>query len=355
MALQGNVNEVQTISGTVSVVPTGYMPGGSGGNADLNGILSDVQTILRNVMTIIRAQVEDADGTPQAYNIDVSSLAAECDTLIAGLTGSGGDVDPDEPDTEKTLTSISAVYSGGDVAVGTAVSKLTGIVVTAHYSDGTSEAVTGYTLSGTIAEGSNTIAVSYKGLTTTFFVTGIEEENPLYGVFWPPKGKVLDWNVPEWDDVDNFAYVDYNSEYVDAGLPGGAFVRLDKLQGTVYIRTLTKSQYGVMEQGVYSVYANIDGEISTGGFTKIPHTVYRQFGGKTPTIEANGTTYYFMLFKFEIPAGQTGYFVSIGNAMKEGYFVSTDLTGIDDAYKPYYTLFGYDPSDRITEPATEVV
>ena len=82
---------------------------------------------------------------------------------------------PEEPAPEKTLTSISATYSGGDVAVGTAASALTGVAVTAHYSDGTSYTVTGYTLSGTISEGSNTITVSYGGKTTTFAVTGVAE------------------------------------------------------------------------------------------------------------------------------------------------------------------------------------
>lgn len=112
-----------------------------------------------------------------------SGAGAIADSLIASLRGgsSGGEepdtpVEPDEPnEPEVTLTSISAVYSGGDVAVGTALTYLTGIVVTAHYSDGTSKAVTGYTLSGTIAEGSNTITVSYEGKTATFTVTGVAE------------------------------------------------------------------------------------------------------------------------------------------------------------------------------------
>lgn len=144
--------------------------------------LLDVQTILRNIMVIIRAQVEDTAGTPQAYNIDVSGLAAECDALISNLSGGNTPdepdepVIPDEPDVpDKTLVSISAAYSGGDVPVGTAVSALTGIMVTAHYSDGTSENVTGYTLSGSIAEGENTVTVSYGGKTTTFTVTGMAE------------------------------------------------------------------------------------------------------------------------------------------------------------------------------------
>ena len=90
--------------------------------------------------------------------------------------------EPDEPvvpdDPEVTLTSISATYSGGDVAVGTALTSLTGIVVTATYSDGNTAPVTGYTLSGEIAEGSNTITVTYEGKTATFTVTGVAEEEP---------------------------------------------------------------------------------------------------------------------------------------------------------------------------------
>ena len=73
-----------------------------------------------------------------------------------------------------TITGISATYSGGSVPAGTALSDLTGIVVTATYSDGSTETVTGYTLSGEIAEGNNTITVTYQGKTATFIVTGTE-------------------------------------------------------------------------------------------------------------------------------------------------------------------------------------
>lgn len=102
------------------------------------------------------------------------AIPATGHNYVDGVCTVCGATDPTyNPDV--TLTSISAVYSGGDVTAGTAVNALTGIVVTAHYSDGTSEAVTGYTLSGTIAEGSNTITVSYEGKTTTFTVTGVAE------------------------------------------------------------------------------------------------------------------------------------------------------------------------------------
>lgn len=101
-------------------------------------------------------------------------FAATCAVSVAAAESSGGE-------TEVTLSSISAAYSGGDVAVGTSVTALTGIVVTAHYSDGSTEAVTGYTLSGTIAEGSNTVTVSYGGKTATFTVTGVAESGGTTG------------------------------------------------------------------------------------------------------------------------------------------------------------------------------
>lgn len=106
------------------------------------------------------------------------AIPATGHSYVDGVCTVCGAADPNyNPDA--TLTSISATYSGGDVAVGTAVTDLTGIVVKAYYSGGAVETVTGYTLSGTIAEGSNTITVSYGGCTTTFTVTGIAEEEEL--------------------------------------------------------------------------------------------------------------------------------------------------------------------------------
>ena len=123
------------------------------------------------------------------YTSNMSATITELANLWSG-SGNEGDegggneggetpdipVDPDTPEEpdipEVTLTSISATYSGGDVEVGTDVSKLKGVTVIANYSDGTTASVSGYTLSGTIAEGANTITVHYKGLTATFAVTG---------------------------------------------------------------------------------------------------------------------------------------------------------------------------------------
>lgn len=105
-------------------------------------------------------------------------------------------------ETEKTLIRISATYSGGNVAVGTPVNDLTGIVVIAHYSDGSTETVSGYKLSGTIASGDNTVTVTYDGKTATFTVTGIDE----------PSEVVLPWKLSEETVFDG------SSTFIDTGV-----------------------------------------------------------------------------------------------------------------------------------------
>lgn len=84
-----------------------------------------------------------------------------------------------------TLSSITAVYtqSGTVYDTDTLDSLKSDLVVTAVYSDSTTETVasTDYTLSGTLAEGTSTITVSYGGKTTTFTVTVTEAPPmPLY-------------------------------------------------------------------------------------------------------------------------------------------------------------------------------
>ena len=107
------------------------------------------------------------------YSTDQSANITALETV---LVSGGSEEVPDGPVTPVVaLSSISATYSSGDVAVGTAMADLTGIVVTAHYSDGSTKTVTDYTLSGEIAEGKNTITVTYQGKTATFTVNGIAE------------------------------------------------------------------------------------------------------------------------------------------------------------------------------------
>ena len=98
------------------------------------------------------------------YTEDLSESITALQTALEG----GAEAEP-----VKTLTGITAGYSGGSVAVGTPLSDLKGIVVTALYSDGTTEAVTEYTLLGTIAEGDNTVTVTCNGFAAVFTVVGI--------------------------------------------------------------------------------------------------------------------------------------------------------------------------------------
>ena len=107
---------------------------------------------------------------------------AEGDAVITCTTVDGGftatcavSVAAENEEEEVVLAAISVTYSGGDVPVGTAVTNLTGIGVTAVYTDGSTAPVTDYILSGTIGEGSNTVTVSHGGKTATFTVTGIAE------------------------------------------------------------------------------------------------------------------------------------------------------------------------------------
>ena len=108
-----------------------------------------------------------------SYSNGVLNISSVTGNIVITVSAVQEASEPDNP--EVTLTSISATYTGGDVTVGTALTSLTGITVTATYSDGSTANVTDYTLSGEIVEGNNTITVSYSGLTTTFTVTGIME------------------------------------------------------------------------------------------------------------------------------------------------------------------------------------
>lgn len=72
----------------------------------------------------------------------------------------------------ENLSYITAVYTqSGVVRTADSLNVLKpDLVVTAHYTNGTSGIVTFYTLSGTLEEGTSTITVAYFGKTTTFNV-----------------------------------------------------------------------------------------------------------------------------------------------------------------------------------------
>lgn len=88
------------------------------------------------------------------------------------------------------LISISCVYTQSGTVYDTASldDLKADLVVTAHMSDSTTQTVTGYTLSGTLAEGTSTITVSYGGKTTTFTVTVTHYEPVTVAITWTGAG-----------------------------------------------------------------------------------------------------------------------------------------------------------------------
>lgn len=80
----------------------------------------------------------------------------------------------------KSVNSITATYtqSGTVYDTDTLDSLKSDLVVIANYSDSTTETVTDYTLSGTLAEGTSTITVSYGGKTASFNVTVTHQNVP---------------------------------------------------------------------------------------------------------------------------------------------------------------------------------
>ena len=105
------------------------------------------------------------------YDINGKGLSAIYD-IIGNALERAYDANGNEIYSRRSLTGISVIYSGGIVPAGTTLDQLTGITVTATYSDGTTETVTDYTLSGTLTAGQdNTITVTYQSKTATFTVT----------------------------------------------------------------------------------------------------------------------------------------------------------------------------------------
>lgn len=86
--------------------------------------------------------------------------------------------EPDEP-TAPTLTSITVTWSAESADVGTDPKTLIASVK-ANYSDGSSQNITGYTVSpASLAEGANTVTVSYNGKTAEKSITGLATESGI--------------------------------------------------------------------------------------------------------------------------------------------------------------------------------
>lgn len=105
-----------------------------------------------------------------------------------------------------TLSYITCVYtqSGTVYDTDTLDSLKTDLVVTAHYDNGTTATVTTYTLSGTLAEGTSTVTVTYGGKTTTFNVTVTEWQPITVTLTWTGSGTDKKTNLIDATEYDAY-------------------------------------------------------------------------------------------------------------------------------------------------------
>ena len=147
----------------------------------------------------VRGQIEQCLGGGSGLTDDVKVALLDCFAHVAWTDEHGQDYYDALEEAlypPANLVSISAVYTqSGTVYTTDSLDDLKDdLVVTATYSDSSTDTVTAYTLSGTLTTGTSTITVSYGGKTTTFSVT----------VTAPPS-YVTDGLVHRWDAIDNTA------------------------------------------------------------------------------------------------------------------------------------------------------
>lgn len=136
---ENDVDVVATLSATPAI-PVTYEPQTGGGDGLTNEIKDALLQIARKVVYV------DAGG--QTYYNALYNALYPLDYIDAVFTQTGTVYTTDSLDTLKN-----------------------DLVVTAHYTGGSTAVVTDYTLSGTLTEGTSVVTVTYVGETTTFNVT----------------------------------------------------------------------------------------------------------------------------------------------------------------------------------------
>lgn len=206
------------------------------------------------------------------------------------------------------LSSISAVFTQGSAVIYDTDSLDTlkqYLVVTANYADSTTQTVTGYTLSGTLTEGTSTITVSYSGKTTTFNVTV---------TVWTtsPKIEAVDKALsPSYTIVDKTGACITETYYFDAPI--------DAFKNTQYYDSA--NNYATSPAALFKFTYEFpnDAGISWSGSNKIwhtdalgePFTNYTTSYGSTEVSNANSR------------ANTTGYFMSDGGRIGLKFTLST--------------------------------
>lgn len=151
--------------------------------ANVNSSLSQMQTTVNDLDGRVEA-LEEGGGSGGGVPLSVKgALITLLKAAVYSETGLTDEIATIESwaSAIAELVSISASYSGGTVRAGTSLDSLrSDLTVIATYQDSTTEVVTGYTLSGTLTEGTQTVTVSYGGKTTTFTATVVSGSTLLH-------------------------------------------------------------------------------------------------------------------------------------------------------------------------------
>lgn len=131
---------------------------------------------LRPYLTVLATYADSTTSTITNYSLS-GNLNVGTNTITVSYGGKTTTFTVNVTQAEATLQSISAVFNQGSVVIyenSSLESLKPYLTVTARYSDGTTQTVTNYTLSGTLTKGTSTITVSYSGKTATFKVVVTE-------------------------------------------------------------------------------------------------------------------------------------------------------------------------------------
>lgn len=152
-----------------------------------NASLDDLKPYL-----VVTASYDDGTSAAVSSYTLSGTLAAGTSTITVSYGGFSDTFTVTVTERPATLISITAVFTQGQNVIYDTDSLDTlkpYLVVTAHYDDNTDAVMSDYTLSGTLAEGTSTITVSYGGKTTTFTVTVSHKPNTTAQI--AESGKIL--------------------------------------------------------------------------------------------------------------------------------------------------------------------
>lgn len=140
---------------------------------------------LRPYLTVRATYSDGSTQTVSNYTLN-GSMNVGANTITVTYGGKTTTFIVNVTQAEKTLQRITAVFNQGSAVIYTdsSLNDLKSyLTVTARYTDGTTQTVTNYTLSGTLTEGTSTITATYGGKVDTFDVIVTRQlPSPIYSL-----------------------------------------------------------------------------------------------------------------------------------------------------------------------------